>query len=364
MFSQVIPAKKANLIAMKKTFLLLLLISIVFVSSGCLLTNLVHRPTLIEETDQPYSDFTAWKKGNITEIPIDAGKDSLLNYREHLQILFTGKDETGTPLNYSQEYLVEEDRPRDAHREVETLQTTDQYMNGTNELVTMGGFTYSIQNRQGSGLICEKTPYDPNLGKLTLHTHIIEGFSPGKLVEENVQVNGVSADIYEINTVPLLFRNEMKLVSGKVWIASGTPYFLKAEGTLEGGFWFDTTFATGSATFTYEITQQGQMNIQVPDLCANLPVDLFPLPDNATEVDKSSPFFITFSSLDSREQIINFYLTGLTSAGWSVEEQPTDSYPLVLHTSTTTPQGMLISAEIQVNAMSEGSYVVINWTVK
>lgn len=353
---------------MKKGLILLLQLLVLIFSTGCIVTSWIH--SLVDQkyqeigaVDQPLTDFEAWKKGYISVIPIDAGKDELPNYREHIMVEFTGVNETGAPVHYLQEYLVEDDKTQGAHREVETFISPDTYWNGTSEFVTMDEFNYNIQYQKESGPYCETNDYDPTLGKITIHNYIIQGFAPGKLLEENVEVNGGVADVFEIDSVPLFFKNEIKLTNGKVWISRGTPYFVKAEGTLEGDFWLDTAFSTGTAQFTYDVKDQGGVSIQIPSLCSNPPVNLFPIPSNATEIDKSPWFYLTFSSPDDRERIVAFYKEELESTGWNVEVETIDSYPLVMRAFTKTTDKFQIDMEMQINAMSDSSYVVIHWKV-
>ncbi|MDD5370268.1 MAG: hypothetical protein PHQ40_14390 [Anaerolineaceae bacterium] len=342
---------------MKKIAILLLQLCLAFISLGCLLGGLVKSPaSAAGDPAQASSENDSWAK----EMQIDAGKENLTNYREQLHIQFSGKDEKGAAFNASQDLLVEIDKARNARREVETLRSPDTYLNGTNETVVTGGAIYRVEDGQSGGLSCEKEAAPTDISQMTFHTDILQSINPGKLLDRKVPVNGILGDAYELKTLRIIFKNDLQIDNGKVWIALEAPYILKAEGTLDGGFQLDSTFAKGRVTFRYEITDQNQVSIQVPVICANPPVDLIPLPSSAKEVDKST-FHIAFSSDENREQLNAFFLNELTAQGWKVEELPPDAYPLTLRASLITQQGIRLSAEVRINDMSVGSYVEITW---
>jgi hypothetical protein len=348
---------------MKKAPLFVLQLVLIVVSSGCLFGGILGKPAspAPEAPPQAYSPFTALREGNLSEIPLDAGKENLSNYREAFEIQFTGADESGAPVKAFQQYLVELDSAQNMRREVETVQSPDPYANGTQEVVIVAGTSYRVRADNNAGRVCEKEEVGTEILRgASFHTGVVSAVIPGKLLEANTQVNGIPADIYELKEVRLIFRNELKTIDGKVWIARGTPYFLKVEAALEGGFWFDTTHLIGSATLRDEVKDQNQVSIQLPTLCAHPPTDLIPIPANASEVSQS-PGFVTFSSAEEPEPFKANYTRELTARGWQVEALPAESYPLALRAIITTPQAIQISLEVQINAMSNGSYVVVTW---
>jgi hypothetical protein len=350
---------------MKKACLFAIQLALILVSSGCLLGGL-GRPAspAPDNAPQAYSPFTAWANGNLSGIPIDAGKEALANYHEEFQIQFTGMDEKGSPVSASQQYLVELDTARKMRREVETIQSPDPYTNGTHEDVISDGQHYRVRADDNAGRLCDKESFgSENINATTFHTGVISEITPGKLLEAKTQVNGILADVYELKDIGLILRNNLKKVSGKVWIAHNTPYFLKVEAALEGEFWLDTTRLMGSATLQDEIKAQNQVPIQIPVLCANPPADLIPIPSTASEVSKNNGF-ITFSSPENPDPMKAYYLSELTTRGWKVEALPADSYPLALRATVTTPQAIQISIEVRINAMGNGSYVEISWRVQ
>jgi hypothetical protein len=349
---------------MKKKTPILSQFFLIFILSGCLLGVPANPPAPVASSPvQPSSEFDAWAKGALPEIRINVGKETLTNYREQSRVQFTGKDEKGIPLAASLEYLVEVDQVRGARREVETIQTPDSYINGTNETVVVDGFMYSVRKGLNGDLVCEKEAIPADINQMVFHMDILQAIAPGKLMEQKVLVWGTVADGYDIKNVHITFGSDPKNIRGKVWIARAPTYFLKAEGTLDGNFRFDNRLANGNASFLYEVKDQNQVKIQVPTLCANPPFDLIPVPTNATEVDKSDAM-LTFSSPENRDPIRLFYLNEFAARGWKVEALSPDSYPLALRASMTTPQAIRISAEVQINAMSDSSYVVITWRVQ
>lgn len=349
---------------MKKTTLILFQLSLILILSGCLVGVPANPPAPVAGSPaQPSSEFDAWAKGALPEIGINVGKKTLTNYREQSRVQFTGKDEKGVPLEALLEYLVEVDQVRGARREVQTIQTPDSYINGTDETVVVDGFMYSIRKGLNGDLVCEKEAIPADIDKMVFHMDILQAIAPGKLLDQKVLLEGIVADSYDIKNIHIAFGSDPKNIRGKVWIARDPTYFLKAEGTLDGSFRFDNRLANGSASFLYEVKDQNQVKIQVPALCANPPADLIPMPSSATEVDKSDAM-LTFSSPENRDPLRLFYLNEFTARGWKVEALPPDSYPLALRASITTPQAIRISAEVQINAMSDSSYVVITWRVQ
>src|SRR5512145_2583429 len=224
---------------MKKTILVLLQLSMILILSSCLLgvpgNSSAPAPS---SPPQPPSEFDAWTKGALPEIQINTGKESLTNYRVHSRVQFAGKDEKGVALDASLEYLVEVDKARGARREVETIQTPDPYMNGTSETVVVDGFMYRIQKGLNGDLVCEKETIPADIDKMVFHMDTLQSLAPGKLLDQKVPVNGIVADGYDIKNIRMGFGDDPKNIHGKVWIAHETPYFLKAEGTLDGSFRF------------------------------------------------------------------------------------------------------------------------------
>lgn len=347
---------------MKKKTIIILQLFIIFIGFGCLVgaAASASRP-IAASTNQPPSEFDLWSKGEISEIQINAGKEKLTNYRELFHIGFDGKNEKGAPVVMSHEYLVEMDKSRSAQREVEIVQSPDAYLNGTREGGITPDYVYNIHSAATGGLVCETSPINSSENiQLSFHTNFLEAIVPGKLLERNVLENGVLADVYEIKKVSLFFRNDLNNINGKVWIAREPAYFLKAEGTVEGVVWFDNAPFTGIATFSYDVKEQNHVIVQPPDLCAHPPSDLIPLPLNITDLGKS-PTDLYYNSAESKDQIKAFYNQELPARGWEVEELAADAYPKVLRASMTTPHAIQISIEIQIHAMSDGSYVVITW---
>ena len=348
---------------MNKKRILLFQVLLIAISWGCMSGPLVARPSpAVAIPDQPPSDFAEWEAGNIQKIQLNSGQEILSNYREQFRIEFTGKEAAGAPFDAFQEYLVEVDRSQAARREVETIQSPDPYLNGSHEMVFTPDDTYTVTNRI-DGPVCQKLSTQTDSAQITAHLDIIQAIAPGKLIKQQVEWNGILADVYDIQDVQLMLKNNLKKVSGKVWIAHDVHYFLKAEGTLEGEFWFEDLVASGSAVFSYEVKDLGQVQIQPPALCTHPTVDLIPLPADATEVNQSD-FSVSFSSPQTLDQLKLFFANELTARGWKVEMLSADAYPKALTATTTTVQNLEVYAEIQINAMSEGSFAVITWQLQ
>jgi hypothetical protein len=348
---------------MKKTTLLWLQVTLVITSISCLITGQTSQTgSDASDPDQIPSDFELFEEGISYGIRLDSGRESLTNYREAFQIQIAGQYDSGTTIDGFQEYLREIDNSRDASREIETIQMPSQYLSGVREWVQYDGYNYLVRDAQQGGRTCEKNEIPEDSSHIS-DVHIfqtLQTIKPGELLEENVQVNGVLADVYEIEDLDLLLARELDDISGKVWIAQQPAYFLKAEGIVEGVLEFENTLYTGNATFSYEIKDFGQVQIQLPALCAYPPEEMIPLPPNATEV-VDFPEMITFSTPDPVEQVRTFYLDELVSQGWQVVEEPDNEFEQVLQINILTQQGIQIDAEVEIIAMAEGSYVRISW---
>jgi hypothetical protein len=352
---------------MKKSALFLLQVFLIFLSCSCLIGNLVN-PSQPDSTnpDEVPSDFDLWAKGIYPSIQLESGQENLTNYREEFHIQFTGNDETGTPVDISHEYLIEVDKAANAQHETENMQTPSQYVSGVFEWVVSDGFTYYVHDETFlGGRICEKEalPADTSHFSAFHVTRQLQSITPGELLEKDVRVNNVLADVYEIKDVSLLFARTLTKVSGKVWIAQQPTYFLKAEGEVEGVLDFENYLYNGNATFTYEIKDFDQVSVQLPVLCAYPPDEMIPVPENATDIQRYVPYII-LSSPDPWEQVTSFYTNELTAQGWQVTEGSSYGFKQVLQASITTQQGIQILIEIKISEMTDGSRVQIAWQAK
>ena len=257
---------------------------------------------------------------------------------------------------------MEVDRVNDARREVAIQTSPNSFLSGKFEWVDVDGFAYYVYDDvHNGGRICEKEEIPADTSHFTeYHTmRILQTITPGEIIEKNVRVNGVQADVYAIDNLSLLFVRELHDVTGKVWIAQQPSYLLKAEGTVNGEFEFQNNYYQGSATFSYEIKDFDQVQVQLPALCANPPEKMIPMPSNATDV-VNFPEGLSYSSPDAADQLVSFYLDELTARGWQVEEVPSD-FEEVMLASIQTQDGVEISAEIKIHRMAEGSQVNIRW---
>jgi len=345
---------------MKKTTLLLQIL-LVLTTYSCIIGCLSTQPDASGPAEL-YSDFELWAQGKLPAIQLTSGQENLTNYREQFQMQITGADENGAPFNGYQEYLIEIDRAMDSTRELETIQNPSPYQSGVREWVVADGFTYLVRALHQGGRVCEKNKNPADTSHISdVHvTRILQAITPGELVEKNVRVQDVLADVYEIESLRLLFVRQLNTVSGQVWIAQQPPYFLKAEGAIEGVFEFENTIYNGKATFSYEIKDFNQVQVMLPALCAYPPRDMIPFPANAQKV-QDYPGLITFSSPDSVDQVTNFYLAELVSQGWQVEGPMSDEFEHIVKASITTSQDIQISVEVKIIAMSAGSHVQIEW---
>lgn len=348
---------------MKKITLLLLQAFLVFMSLGCFIAGQANQDQAdTNSPDQVPSDFELLAEGIKYGIRVDSGTEKLTNYRVQAHFRANGVDDNGASFDGFQEYLREIDNTGDASREIETLQVPNPYLAGTHEWVEYEGFSYYVHDVFQGGRICEKSeiPADTSHYSDANVIQILLTITPGENIEKNVRVNGVLADVYEIDDVSLLFARELHNVIGKVWIAQEPAYFIKAEGTIEGVLEFENILYNGNATFSYEIKDFDQVEIQLPALCANPPEELIPRPSNIKDVVNFSEM-ITFTSPDSVDQVKRFYLNELVAQGWQVEEA-SNTFEEVLQTSITTQEGIQIVAEVTIIAMGDGStHVRISW---
>jgi hypothetical protein len=355
--------KESEYRIMKKPTLLLFHVFLILISCNCKLFSIgnLSQP----ETDsysEKTSDFELWAKGIPIGIQITSGTENLTNYRELFSLEVTEEGGTSTSLIASYDYMVEKDKAANTQHEIESMQSPSRYLNGVNEWVTADGFIYFVDDASQGGRICEKSelPGDVSHYADVRVTRFLLTITPGELLEKNVRLNGVSANVYEINDLSFLFTRTLNKVTGKVWIAQQPAYFLKAEGEINGVFEFENQPYSGKATFAYEIKDFDQVKVTLPVLCAYPPEQEIPIPANAQEV-KKQPSLITFSSSDSLENVKSFYINELASQGWKVIEAPSDAFEDVLQADVVTPQGIYIQITVKFIKMPDGSYVQIAW---
>lgn len=346
---------------MRKIPLALLSSFCILMSCACLIGSKNTEPQTL--SDQPPSAFDLLAQGNPIYILRDEGKEVLQNYREQFRIDITGVNEAGETAGGFQEYLVEMDKPSDLRREISTMQTPNEYVSGTSEYVVTTGLIYHVGDAIKGGRICTKEEVSAET-----QAHISDyairpllSITPGTLLEKNVRVNNVMADVYAIDEIGLLLFRNITDINAKVWIAQKPPFLLKAEGTVEGEVeWENRTF-TGQAAFTYEVKDFDQVKIQLPPLCAHPPEEMIPVPANATDI-RNNPPMLNFNSPDPADQIKDFYLKELAGQGWVMSEIPSDSFGNLLQASITSPQGIQILLNIRIHQMGGGgSSVNIDW---
>ncbi len=346
---------------MKKISQAFLLLLFILISCACLIGS--QDSELQDSSDQPTSGFELLAQGNPMYILLDEGKENLKNYREQLRIELSGVDEAGTSASGFMEYLVEMDKPADLRREVSTMQTPNKYMNGVSEYVVSSGLIYHVGDASSGGRICTKEEVSAET-QSHISDYVIRpltSITPGKLLEKNVRVNNVVADVYEIENLTMLPVSRITNIDAKVWIAQDPAFFLKAEGTLEGDIDWDNRIYTGQVNFTYEVKDFGQVKIQLPPLCAHPPEEMIPMPANAADI-RNNPPMLNFDSPDTAEQVKAFYLEELAAQGWQVSEIPSGNFGDLLQASLTSPQGVQISLQIRIHQMGAGgSSVDIDW---
>jgi hypothetical protein len=349
----------------RKTGLFLLQAFLVLGSISCLVGSLGNQSQADENIpDQATDGFAIWDQDHTYSIPISTGREALNNYRENFRFQVTGKADQGASISVDQRFLIEVDKLKDARHEAEDRQVPNTYLTGFNEWITLDGFDYYVHDSTQGGQICEKspTPEDTSHYSEDHVTRTLVSIAPGELLEKEVTVWGVLADVYEIKDVRLLFARQLDQVSGKVWIARQPRFFLKGEGEVSGEFeWENETYAS-SGTFRFELFDFDRVTVQLPVLCTHPPEETIPIPANAAGIEKN-PGHIYFSSPDDWDLVKDYYLNELNKQGWNVEEVPASAFEQILQASMTTPQGIEIQIKVRLLAMPEGSQVQIAWQV-
>jgi hypothetical protein len=349
---------------MKKTTLLLFLVSLVLTSVSCIISGQEDQEeTGLSASHLDPSDFELWEAGKLPSIRLYSGRESLTNFQEAFTIQIKGQDNGGVPINGFQEYLRKIDKTADASREIESIDLPNKYLSGVREYIQFEGFRYYVHDALREGRVCKKNEIPDDTRHISdVHvTQTLVAITPGEKLDENVDLNGVPADLYTIEDMSLLFARELHQVDGKVWIAREPAYFLKAEGRIEGVLEFQNTKYTGDATFSYEVKDFGQVQVELPALCAHPPEDYLPLPSNAEDIVDFSGM-ITFSSPDPLEEVVGYYLDELDALGWQVQKPSEDAYEKVIQADILTPEGVQIFAEVKIIPMGDGSTkVALSW---
>ena len=76
----------------------------------------------------------------------------------------------------------------------------NKYLSGVNEYAQYEGFDYLVRDALQGGRVCEKNEIPEDTSHIS-DVHVIQtllDITPGVKLEENVEVNGVLADVYEI----------------------------------------------------------------------------------------------------------------------------------------------------------------------
>jgi hypothetical protein len=184
-------------------------------------------------------------------------------------------------------------------------------------------------------------------------------FSPGSLGKVSgarfvgrETVNGMPARHYRYDEKAAALTGFAKL-RGDIWVGEDSETVLKETAVWEGGVGlFGMAQGTdGKGSWTWEITEVNQpIDIQPPEECETESSKLPVLPDAQEKIQAGDA--VIYQSPTALDDVVEFYRTELTAAGWTEQEGGMTTADMVMLAFTKEEMTAQLMASRQDNMTS------------
>ena len=304
--------------------------------------------------------------GNFTEPQFDNiafGMDTLESFRFLFVQSFQGVDNEGNSSNITITNGQEVIKPlRITHLRMET--TTEIKPISVFEIYRFGNEVYLLDEVEDCTAFTENlNVLDPDGSDLRLAS-IFDNLEIGPIKEQNVMVNGVLSDKYEVKNVAMI-NATLKDVHAEIWYAHDGGFIVKFAGEAQGDAYSETEDMSTSGTirWAYDLTDINTIvEIPLPQKCqlaAEGGVNEIPVPDNAQDLSKIGSM-LSFNSPDEADMLADFYRTAMPAAGYNlIDESVVDNFFVNIYEKAEETITIMISG-----LNSGGSDAIITVEVK
>jgi hypothetical protein len=243
------------------------------------------------------------------------GLKSLSLYKAVLRLSFVGTL-NGQPYQVEQVYEQVVDRAQDAWL---LNQTTVDASGGRAD--TFSGLVSGIKYAAVADHPCSASKAAAAQWDVFEPARILPG-SMGAREAGQETVDGVAAQVYELDAAALGVSEEDASASGKMWIASQGGWVIQYELRLVSDVVFGEGIS-GEQTWSYRISEVGTAELRLPESCPQVRVSL-PVPANA-ENEMRLPGSLTYTTQLSTAEVGEFYLVQLSEQGWLQHGDPVET---------------------------------------
>ncbi len=245
------------------------------------------------------------------------------DYRMEVNLSFEGQDGGGTPVAFEMvsSETVAFDPPR-RRLDLSAAEIGESSQVESMTLLRIDDTGYLVVPEIGciSGdsedfVDAMRLPVDPRV--------ILAGWTDSGRVDSNVVVNGLETDQFHFDeaSLPWTFGGPWS-ISGSAFVEEGSDFVTRIAMTLDGrgDLLADGRTLDGEYDIVINITRLGDDDdVFLPDACRQSA--LYPLPPDAFEVTTIENL-VTFKSHLPIGDVVDFYLSQMTSAGWQPLSEP------------------------------------------
>jgi hypothetical protein len=261
----------------------------------------------------------------------DAGLDALTSYRltwrAEWKSTDQGKEEQGA-WDWTEEYTSD---PKAHHLSMSTPDSNDPAKNSAFEIWQIGDTSY-MKNGEDQACVSFSTEGAENdIQKGTFNPSMLGSIEDAKYVGRET-INGIPTKHYKYNSKTGMLA-ALGEVSGETWVATDGGYVVKDVVKWTGGgglFGLGASItATGNGSWTWELTDVNQpFEIKPPEGCGGEELDLPMMP--VTKEKTRFGDMISYKTVGTLAEAVEFYKDELPAAGWKPEGDPTEMGELVM----------------------------------
>lgn len=311
----------------KKTIILLWMCLTLLVTSACALGGLVNEslnqttPESQETNQTPAANDSNTPAASENQSALDEGLGGLQSFAAHMIVNFEGQDDKGSSSRASLE-IMDENNTADKTRHTLVKTTTQDNPPGTFEFFQQDAEYYIASSESNGGTHCIKLSgeqFKDQQSSILKPSDIFNNIQRGKLLESNVEKNGVITDHYNVNSSNMGIGKTSKMY-GEIWIAREGNYVVRFVGSGEGQIGLLGSQGSGKLDFEYNLTGINDTRITLPTDCKQSSLPDLPTPANITNKSQMGPI-ITFTSPEKAKSVVDFYRKALPDNGWTINTE-------------------------------------------
>ncbi len=266
--------------------------------------------------------------------PMGDTLDALDSYRLTFKLSAEGKNELGNDLNETLDLLQEANNVDLTYHILRTgAQVELETGLDTEEIYVFGDKTYVLDTFETDSpctvFFTEENHLD--FAYVFALEEMFPTITQGKLLEEGVEVNGVSTNHYAVEALDTYYGS-MEKFTAEIWVAQDGEQVIRFSGEAEGEMEISGEPGTGKMNWEYNLADINQsVEVAFPELCQEQETSMseIPIPDNATNRETDEGYFV-FDSTDSADVLAEYYKTELVNGGWELTDELSDESLYIL----------------------------------